>query len=179
MSFKCLIRKCRSIVFLLILLVRPEVTDAKSMSAISSIERAAAHPIVSKRPAVNFFEGAVLGNGGLGAIVTTRPDAVEIYFGHNDVWDIRIAENNREEIGTFKEVFDKIKALPDTAKSIHQDPSLTDYLRKCRENYAKPYPRPFPCGRVILWFDRREAELLGHTVHIESGLCKIDFLIAG
>ncbi len=179
MSFKCLIRKCRSIVFLLILLVRPEVTDAKSMSAISSIERAAAHPIVSKRPAVNFFEGAVLGNGGLGAIVTTRPDAVEIYFGHNDVWDIRIAENNREEIGTFKEVFDKIKALPDTAKSIHQDPSLTDYLRKCRENYAKPYPRPFPCGRVILWFDRREAELLGHSVHIESGLCKIDFLVDG
>ncbi len=93
------------LVFLLILLVHPEVTYAKSMSAVSSIERAAEHPIVSKRPAVDFFEGAILGNGGLGAIVTTRPDAVEIYFGHNDVWDIRIAENNREEIGTFKEVF--------------------------------------------------------------------------
>jgi len=30
-----------------------------------------------------------------------------------------------------------------------------------------------------LWFDRRDAELLGHTVHIESGLCRIDFLIDG
>ncbi len=30
-----------------------------------------------------------------------------------------------------------------------------------------------------MWFDRRDAELLGHTVHIESGLCRIDFLIDG
>jgi len=149
------------------------------MSAISSIERAAAHPIVSKRPAVGFFEGAVLGNGGLGAIVTTRPDAVEIYFGHNDVWDIRVAENNRDAIGTFQEVFEKIKAIPAGVKNIHDDKWFGDYVRKCRENYAKPYPRPFPCGRVVLWFDRREAELLGHSVHIESGLCRIDFLIDG
>lgn len=167
------------LVFLVSFLVHPEVTDAKSMSAISSIERAAEHPIVSKRPAVDFFEGAVLGNGGLGAIVTTRPDAVEIYFGHNDVWDIRIAENNRDEIGTFKEVFEKIKAIPDTVESLNKDNWFRNYRAMCRENYAKPYPRPFPCGRVILWFDRREAELLGHSVHIESGLCKIDFLIDG
>jgi len=167
------------LLFLLVLLIRPEVTDAKSLSAISSIERAAEHPIVSNRPAVDFFEGAVLGNGGLGVIVTTRPDAVEIYFGHNDVWDIRIAENNRDEIGTFQEVFEKIKAIPDTAKSLNEDRWFRNYRSKCRENYAKPYPRPFPCGRVILWFDRREAELLGHSLHIESGLCKIDFLIDG
>jgi len=64
--------KCQFLVFFLCLLVLPEVTDAKSMSALSSIERAAEHPIVSKRPAASFFEGAVLGNGGLGAIVTTR-----------------------------------------------------------------------------------------------------------
>ena len=179
MFFKCLNGKCQSVFLLLILLIHPEVTDAKSMSAVSSIERAAEHPIVSKRPAVDFFEGAVLGNGGLGAIVTTRPDAVEIYFGHNDVWDIRIAENNRDEIGTFQEVFDKIKAIPDTLGSLNEDQWFRDYRAKCRENYAKPYPRPFPCGRVILWFDRREAELLGHRVHIESGLCKIDFLIDG
>ncbi len=179
MFFKRLNGKGRFVVFLLSLLVHPEVTVAKSMSAISSIERAAEHPIVSKRPAVDFFEGAVLGNGGLGAIVTTRPDAVEIYFGHNDVWDIRIAENNREEIGTFQEVFDKIRAIPDTVESLNEDNWFGKYRAKCRENYAKPYPRPFPCGKVILWFDRREAELLGHSVHIDSGLCRIDFLIDG
>lgn len=159
--------------------VRYEVTDSTSLSSIDPVERAAVHPIVSKRPAVDFFEGAVLGNGGLGAIVTTRPDAVEIHFAHNDVWDIRIAENNREKIGTFKEVFDMIKALPEDATSIHDDPEITKYLRMCRENYAKPYPRPFPCGKVIIWLDRRDAELLGHSVHVDSGLCRIDFLIDG
>lgn len=146
------------------------------MSLINSVEKAAAHPIVSKRPAVDFFEGAVLGNGGLGAIVTTRPDAIEIHFGHNDVWDIRIAEKNREEIGTFKEVFAKIKAI---SGNLDDDKWFADYRAKCRENYAKPYPRPFPCGRAVLWFDRREAELLGHRVNIDSGLCRIDFLIRG
>ena len=75
----------------------------KSLSNVNSVGQAGLHPIIAKRPAPNFFEGAVLGNGGLGAIVTTRPDAVVIYFGHNDVWDIRIAENNREKIGTFQE----------------------------------------------------------------------------
>jgi len=179
MLFRRLNGKCQFMFFLLSLLVHPEVICAKSLSAISSIEKAAEHRIVSKRPAVDFFEGAVLGNGGLGAIVTTRPDAVEIYFGHNDVWDIRIAENNREEIGTFKEVFEKIKAIPDGVKSLNEDQWFRDYRAMCRQNYAKPYPRPFPCGRVILWFDRREAELLGHSVHIESGLCRIDFLIDG
>ncbi len=149
------------------------------MSQINSIERAKAHPIVSSRPAVDFFEGAILGNGGLGAIVTTRPDAVEIHFGHNDVWDIRIAENNRDKIGTFKEVFDKVNALPNTAASLSNNKWFTTYRAMCRENYAKPYPRPFPCGKVILWFDRREAELLGHSVHIHSGSCNIDFLIDG
>ncbi len=31
---------------------------------------------------------------------TTRPDAVVLYFGHNNFWDIRIAENNKEKPGT-------------------------------------------------------------------------------
>jgi hypothetical protein len=37
--------------------------------------RAHLHPIVLNKPAVNFFEGALLGNGGMGVVVTTRPDA--------------------------------------------------------------------------------------------------------
>jgi hypothetical protein len=39
-----------------------------------------------------FFEGALLGNGGLGCVVTTRPDAIALHFGHNDVWDARIPD---------------------------------------------------------------------------------------
>ena len=91
------------------------------LSTIDSVERAKLHPITSNRPAVDFFEGAVLGNGGLGAIVTTRPDAVVIYFGHNDVWDIRLAEDNKDKIGTFSEIFEKVKAIPDTTGSLKND----------------------------------------------------------
>lgn len=40
------------------------------------IERAEMYPLVMGKPAPEFFEGAVLGNDGLGAIVTTRPDAI-------------------------------------------------------------------------------------------------------
>ena len=153
--------------------------EIKSLSNISSVVQAKKYPIVSNRPAVDFFEGAVLGNGGLGAIVTTRPDAVVIRFGHNDVWDIRLAENNREKIGTFQDVFEKVKSLGTDIEDLHESKWFADYRNMCRENYAKPYPRPFPCGSVVLWFDRRQAELLGHNLSIDSGVCRIDFLIEG
>jgi hypothetical protein len=65
---------------------------------------AARHPIALDKPAVNFFEGAVLGNGGMGVIVCTRADAVMLHFGHNDIWDLRIAEAHKDEIGTFQEL---------------------------------------------------------------------------
>ena len=42
-------------------------------------ERAGRHAIEMNKPAQDFFEGGVLGNGGLGAIVCGRPDAVVIY----------------------------------------------------------------------------------------------------
>jgi alpha-L-fucosidase 2 len=35
-------------------------------------------------------------------VVCTRPDAVILYFGHNNVWDIRIAENHKEELNADK-----------------------------------------------------------------------------
>ena len=149
----------------------------QSLSNIIPIKQAEKHPIVSRRPAVDFFEGAILGNGGLGAVVTTRPDAVVIHFGHNDVWDIRIAENNKDKIGTFQEIFEKVKAIPNTVKNLRDVEWYRNYLTMTRENYRKSYPRPFPCGSVILWFDRREAELLGHSLSIASGLCEVDFLI--
>ena len=175
-------KKVFSIVAFLLLLFSAfvhakEQSVIKSLSNVNSVKQAKLHPIESRRPAINFFEGAVLGNGGLGAVVTTRPDAVAIHFGHNDVWDIRIAENNKDKIGTFREIFARVKAIPDTIDSLKDVEWYRNYMVMCRENYAKPYPRPFPCGSVILWFDRREAELLGHSLSIDSGLCKVDFLI--
>ncbi len=142
----------------------------------SPFERAKKHPIEFNKPAVDFFEGALLGNGALGIVVTTRPDGVMMYFGHNNVWDIRIAEDNKKEIGTFDYVFNKVKKIPDTLKLLTQDPWYNEYSKMAAENYRKPYPRPFPCGSVLLGFDRRNAEMLGHKLDISNGLCEVYLL---
>ncbi|MDR1897961.1 MAG: glycoside hydrolase N-terminal domain-containing protein [Prevotellaceae bacterium] len=144
-----------------------------------AVAKARSHPIELNKPAVNFFEGAVLGNGGLGVVVATRPDAVVFHFGHNNVWDIRIAENHRDEIGTFNEVITKVKALSPNLKSISDDKELKDYLNLTSDNYRKPYPRPFPCGTALLGFDRREVELLGHKTDISTGVCEVYLLNKG
>lgn len=143
---------------------------------LSSFERAKFHPLANNRPAVHFFEGALLGNGGLGAVVTTRPDGILIHFGHNNVWDIRIAENNREEIGTFDAVYSKIKSIPDSLKVLTENDWYREYSIMAAKNYRKPYPRPFPCGSLLLGFDRRNAELLGHKLDISNGLCEVYLL---
>ena len=100
-----------------------------------------------------------------------------IRFGHNNVWDIRIAEDNREKLGTFQEVFEKIKAIDPNLKSLDEDPWYAEYRRMARENYAKPYPRPFPCGSLILGFDRRKVELIDHKLDISNGLVSIKLLL--
>lgn len=147
--------------------------NCASQESLSSFERAKLHPITVDRPAIDFFEGALLGNGAMGVVVTTRPDAVVLYFGHNNVWDIRIAENNREKIGTFEEVFNKVKAIPDTLSLLTKDPWYAEYSKMTAENYRAPYPRPFPCGSVLLGFDRRNAEMIGHRLDISNGLCEV------
>lgn len=127
---------------------------------IVSARQAAQHPMIRETPAVDFFEGAVLGNGALGAIVCTRPDAVMIHFGPNNVWDIRLNEDHKDQTGTFAEVFAK------DAAGIGEDPWFREYYHRVTEAYGKPYPRSFPCGTPVLGFDRRRAELLGHRLDI-------------
>ena len=145
----------------------------------SSINKSSFHPIELNKPSTNFFEGAVLGNGGMGVVVTARPDAVCFHFGHNNVWDIRIAEDNREKIGTFADVFRKVQALSPGLKSIWDDKSFSDYLNMTADNYRKPYPRPFPCGTAVLGFDRRHVEVLGYKIYIVKGLCEVYLLNDG
>jgi alpha-L-fucosidase 2 len=147
------------------------------MPTFNPVEQAALHPILCDKPAPEFFEGAVLGNGGMGVIVTTRPDAVVLHFGHNNVWDIRVAENNADKIGAFQEIFDRVKAISPDLASLDNDPWYNQYREMTEENYRAPYPRPFPCGSFILGFDRRKAELIGHKLDISIGLCEIQFKI--
>ena len=144
-----------------------------------SLTRAGRHPVVMDKPAPNFFEGALLGNGGLGVVVCTRPYAVVLRFGHNNVWDIRLNEEYKDEIGTFKEVFERVKAVPATASSLSEDQWCRQYFQKMITSYTKSYPRPFPCGSLILGFDRRKAEMLGHRVDIATGVCEVRFQFKG
>lgn len=150
-----------------------------STHAIDSQKIAAKHPIIADKPVPGFFEGALLGNGALGVVVTTRPDAVCLHFGHNNVWDIRITENNKEKIGTFDEIFTKAQTTLTGLPSIYHSNEFSEYLKLTAENYHKPYPRPFPCGTLLLGFDRREVELLGHTLDISNGLCTVQLLKNG
>jgi alpha-L-fucosidase 2 len=162
-------------------------------------QRAGRHAIELNKPAPDFFEGGLLGNGGMGVVVCTRPDAVVLYFGHNNVWDIRLAENNRDKLLTFDEIWERLRAssrsdsppvrspgfTPDGSTEITVDLALypdgwfKDYCAMAGENYDEEYPRPWPCGSLVLGFDRRNAELLGHRVQIDTGVCEIFFLIDG
>jgi hypothetical protein len=130
-------------------------------------------------PAPDFFEGALLGNGGLGAVVTTRPDAVVVHFGHNEVWDIRIGEDHADGIGTFAEVFAKVAAIDPNLAELTDDPWFAKYNDLVRANYALPFPRPFPCGSLILGFDPRRVEVLGHELDLSNGVCTISLLADG
>lgn len=149
------------------------------LRAFNSQELAARHSLTVNKPAPGFFEGALLGNGGLGVVLTTRPDAICLHFGHNNVWDVRIAENNKEKIGTFEQVFSKAKAIPADLPSIYHHDDFAAYLKLTAENYHKPYPRPFPCGTLLLGVDRRKVELLGHTLDLSNGLCTVRLLKEG
>ncbi|WP_052421731.1 glycosyl hydrolase family 95 catalytic domain-containing protein [Paenibacillus sp. FSL P4-0081] len=157
----------------------PAAGYAAAGSLLHAQEQAGRHNITFSGPAVDFFEGALLGNGGLGVVVTTRPDAVMLHFGHNNVWDIRIAEHHGEEILTFKEVYDRFASLPADLGQLTDNPWYREYCEMAGDNYSKPYPRPMPCGSLLLRYDRRRAEVLGHTVHIGDGRCTVDFLING
>lgn len=159
-----------------ILILIALATSIQSGSANSPQSLASQYPITINKPAPGFFEGALLGNGGMGVVVTTRPDAVVLHFGHNNVWDIRVTENHRDKIGTFDEIFARASTMPDTLESIHHDPWFSEYLSLTADNYRSRYPRPFPCGSVLLGFDRREVELLGHTLDIATGTCQVRLL---
>jgi len=141
--------------------------------------RAALHPITRDGPAADFFAGAVLGNGGLGAIVCTRPDALVIHFGHNEVWDIRVAEANREKLGTFAEVFARVRAIDPALPLLEDDAWFSEYCRMASENYRKLYPRPFPCGSLVLGMDPRHTEVLGHRLDLATGVCAVELLWHG
>jgi len=141
----------------------------------SALER---HAISCEGYAPGFCSGALLGNGGLGCVVTTRPDSLLLHFGHNAVWDIRLEEFGREELGTFQDIFNRVRALP-KGGIVADDPWLKKYFTEAAKPYGKSYPRPFPCGSLLLGIDRRDTVLLGHVLDLATGICRVEFQHAG
>lgn len=171
-----MIKNCKAYEIIVLLLICFFAKAQEKKIELNPVALAKKHTLVYNKPAVDFFEGALLGNGAMGVVVTTRPDAIVLHFGHNNVWDIRVAENNREELGTFQSVFDKVKNIPENLANLTDDPWYKEYNRMSGENYSKAYPRPFPCGTVLLGFDRRKLQLIGHELDISNGVCRIKLL---
>ena len=120
----------------------------------------------------DFFEGAIMGNGDLGLIVCTRPDALLMHLGHNNIWDIRIDEGQKDKVGTFKEVWGRIINDKDAFGSRQW---FADYCREVTASYHDHvYPRPFPASDIYLFFDRKGYEVLGHELDISTGLLTIN-----
>ena len=129
------------------------------------------HPVCRDVASPDFFEGALLGNGGLGVVACTRPDGIVLYLGHNDIWDIRIEEGHKDKIGTFQEIWGKILASPG---DVHEEKWYKDYEREVTASYHDYlYPRPYPAGALYLFFDRKEYEVLGHSLDISQGLLTV------
>lgn len=140
------------------------------MNRNDTLAMAGKHSIARDLACPDFFEGALLGNGSLGAVLCTRPDGIVLYFGHNNIWDIRIAEGHKDKIGTFADVWPRVLAW-------ETDPCQGEWLRKYEEevtaSYFKPYPRPYPASALYLFFDRKEYEVLGHVLDISCGLVTV------
>ena len=132
------------------------------------------HSIQKDLPSPDFFEGAILGNGNLGVVVSTRPDAVVCYFGHNDIWDIRIEESHLGRTSTFSEVFGRIQGEKET---FHKSEWYREYEEMMGASYDKnSYPRPYPASALYLFFDKGEYRLLGHCLDLSDGVLTITFL---
>ncbi|QYM79221.1 hypothetical protein K0B96_00985 [Horticoccus luteus] len=144
---------------------------APSPRSFDAVRRAARHALRREIPATNFFEGAVLGNGRLGVIATTRPDSVKFFFGHNSVIDRRAAHVPLDQCGTFEELWSRYKS---------GDRTWLEAYNKVATGPSETHaPRPWSCGSLLLGFDRRDTELLGHTLHLDTALLEIRFLVHG
>ena len=138
------------------------------MALQDTLQAAKAHSIRRDTAAPDFFEGALMGNGSLGAVVCTRPDALVIHFGHNDIWDIRIEEGHKDCVGTFDEIWGRIQAAPG---DVHREKWYQEYVEKVTASYHDHvYPRPYPASSLYLFFDRKEYEVLGQETDISTGL---------
>ncbi|HTS61721.1 MAG TPA: twin-arginine translocation signal domain-containing protein [Candidatus Acidoferrales bacterium] len=141
------------------------------------------HTIVRDQPAPDFFEGMLLGNGDIGVCVTVRPDAIGLHIGKLDVWDIRVSEDHIQYLkpfaailGMWREAGDRAKQTghPEATYLESNDPVMKEYTARMRSSYAKPWPRPWPCGTVWLHWDSRAVTVKRQALDIAAGLYTLE-----
>jgi hypothetical protein len=148
--------------------------------ALDAFEIAHRHCIVRDIPTPNFFEGMPLGNGDVGVCVVVRPDALGLYLGKNDCWDIRMSED--QQVVPFRELLKMWQRASDEAKQ-QGKPEMTfledniDFLRDYTQkttSYLKPWPRTWPCGTVWVRWDPRWVQPGVHVLDPATGLFTLD-----
>lgn len=144
------------------------------MNRFDILATARKHSIKKELAAPHFFQGALLGNGSLGVVVSTKPDGISLYFGHNDIWDIRIEEGHKDKIGTFEEIWGRILSTPG---DVHQEAWYQEYEKNVTASYLNyKYPRPYPASAMYLFFDRKEYEVMGHELDLSNGLLNVTLM---
>lgn len=151
----------------------------KRVPALDPVAVARRHSILRQLPTPSFFEGMLLGNGDVGVCVVLRPDALGLHLGKLDVWDIRVSEDHIQHVKPFQEFLKMWEEASRRARQegdpqrIHlesSDPDLRAYVARVRSSYAKPWPRPWPCGTVWIHWDARWLHLIEQRLDISTGV---------
>jgi len=140
------------------------------------------HRIVRDLPTPSFFEGMLLGNGDMGVCVTLRPDALGLHIGKEDSWDIRVSEDHYPHVLHFKDLLKLWERASEEAKRqgkpemLHLETAIDffrEYTNQVRSSYAKPWPRPWPCGIVWIHWDPRRVELMRQVLDPSTGVLTV------
>jgi alpha-L-fucosidase 2 len=126
------------------------------------------HSMVRRQATPDFFEGFLLGNGDLGVCLTVRPDALGLHLGKADVWDVRVSDDHMKDVLSFEEVRRRWRQF-DQNKQFFKE-----YAVKARASYAKPWPRPWPCGILWLHWDPRTVRVVRQKLDPADGVATIE-----
>jgi len=108
-------------------------------------------------------------------------------LGKEDAWDIRVSEDHAQHVLPFAEVMKMWERASERARKAgradatyleNSDPELLAYQQKVRSSYAKPWPRPWPCGTVWLHWDSRWVTVRQQKLSITGGLYELQLDVA-
>jgi hypothetical protein len=146
------------------------------------------HALIRALPGENFFEGMLLGNGDVGVCAVVRPDALGLHIGKSDSWDIRVSEDIEKYVLTFQDLLKLWNRASEEANRMGKPDMLflesnisffRDYTRKLESSYARPWPRPWPCGTVWIHWDPRWVQAGKQTLDPATGSYTLDLTCSG